>query len=326
MGKRVRKKHECPLCGSPLSEEIWLRVTGHWSEKQKLIAETNERIKAARLDERTKQIQKTQYVQNLLKKRDDKLDDLRKQNRDLRQQLQRGTTPQMEGLLFEEELCRQLGKRFPDDRVIPCGKGGDIVVEIKVGGQKIGILVFECKRTQRLHKKYIEQARRACLTRSADYSILVTAAGKTNTFGFWTNKDVLIVHPAGVLALTSWLRDSLVKLAEARMTRRERERAVREIMGFIQSPSFRTPLRDIVRRSEQLGCDLIAEAKMHKQLWLDRLGHYQAIWGDGLSLGHGVDGILKSHSIKGKGKSPKASRIVEAYPVAKQQLFLPATK
>jgi DNA repair exonuclease SbcCD ATPase subunit len=89
MGKRVRKKHECPLCGSPLSEEIWLRVTGHWSEKQKLIAETNERIKAARLDERTKQIQKTQYVQNLLKKRDDKLDDLRKQNRDLRQQLQR---------------------------------------------------------------------------------------------------------------------------------------------------------------------------------------------------------------------------------------------
>jgi len=182
MGKRVPTKHECPLCGSPLSERVWLRVTGHWKEKEKLVANVNERIEAARTNERTKQIQKTEYVRRLLRKRDDQLDGLRKQNRDLRLQLQRGTTPQMEGLLFEEELCRQLEKRFPDDRVIPCGKGGDIVVEVRVSGQKVGTLVFECKRTQRLHKKYIEQTRRACLTRSADYGILVTAAGKTNTF------------------------------------------------------------------------------------------------------------------------------------------------
>jgi len=104
------------------------------------------------------------------------------------------------------------------------------------------------------------------------------------------------------------------------MTRRERERAVREIMAYIESPSFRTPLKDIVRRTEQLGNDLIAEAKLHKELWLDRLGHYQAIWGDGLNLGYGVDTILKRHSIKGNGKSLPASRNVQTYPVLKQQL------
>lgn len=235
-------------------------------------------------------------MQTLLAKRDGRLERISKENRELRQQLKRGTTPQVEGLLFEPELCEQLEKSFPKDKIEHHGKGGDILQLVVVNGQCIGRLVFECKRCSRMPSKYVEQARRALAQRKADYAFLVTNASKANTFGFWTDKDVLIVHPAGVLALVGWVRDALIKLAELKMSRRQREQAVAAILDFVNSPEFRNPVRDIIRRSEQLGTDLKDEIKSHKNLWLSRYAHYQAMWMEGQGLSRDVDSIVRKYS------------------------------
>ena len=62
--------------------------------------------------------------------------------------------------------------------------------------------------------------------------------------------------PAGVLALVSWPRDALIKVAESKMTHKQREQAVAAILDFVSSPDFRNPVSDIIRRSEELGADL----------------------------------------------------------------------
>lgn len=316
------RKFRCPLCQSQLSKERWLEVTRLWEEQDRLIAEAEKRGT-------DKERRRTSYLQNLLRKRDEEQEKLREQNRELRQQLKRGTTPQMEGLLYEKELCRQLQNTFPSDKVTHHGKGGDVMQQVLLHGRKVGRFVFECKRVQqRLPKQYIEQARRALVERKADYAILVTNAGKANTFGFWTEKDVLIVHPAGVVALVSWLRDQLVKLAQARMTRRQREQAAKAILEFVDSPEFRNPLRDVVRRSEQLGHDLLQEKKMHHRIWLERLTHYYAIWAGGLAVGRGFDRILERHSLHAAhGKLvPQTEKHDMIYPVRKETLLLPGKR
>jgi hypothetical protein len=187
--------------------------------------------------------------------------------------------------------------------------------------------VFECKKSSRLTRKHVEQARRALTQRSADYSLLVTNAGKANTFGFWTEKDVLIVHPGGVVPLVGWLREALAKLAQARMTRGQREQAVTAILNHVNSAEFRNPLRDIIRRSEQLGESLKSEVETHKQLWLDRLLHYQAIWTDGHGLGEGFDSILERHSLRAPhGRLPSKAEAKQMYPLQRSALLLTGGK
>jgi hypothetical protein len=315
---------KCPLCGSPLTAAHWLEVTGHWREKQHLIAQAKKREKAAERRGEQKQIKKTVYMQQLLQKANDRQDKLLNQNKELRKQLKEGITPQIAGIKDEFDLCRKLRKAFGDP-VTHHGQGGDVLHDVMVNGRKAGTLVYECKKTQKLPKSYIEQARQAMIERKADYAILVTAAGTANTFGFWTEKDVLIVHPAGVLALVHWLRATLIKLAQAKMTRKQRERAAKAIMDYIDSPDFRNPLRDVVRRSEQLGQDLIGEVKAHRSLWLDRLFHYEEIWNDGHNIGRGFDRILEQHSLRpARGRFLKDGDAAKpVYPFKKEVLMLP---
>jgi hypothetical protein len=318
------KARKCPLCGSSLTAAHWLAVTGHWREKQELIAKAQQREKAAEKRGEQKQIQRTRYLQSLLQKSNDKQDALQKQNKELRKRLKEGITPQVAGVKDEFDLCRKLRRAF-GDLVTHHGQGGDVLHHILVNGRKVGTLVYECKKTQRVPRHFIEQARQAMLERKADYTILVAAASKANTFGFWTEKDVLIVHPAGVLALVHWLRGFMIRMAQAKMTQKQREKTAKAIMDYLDSPEFRNPLRDVVRRSEQLGQTLVGEIKTHRNLWLDRLFHYEEIWNDGHNISRGFDRVLEEHSLRKERSRPIVhSRAAKpAYPFKKELLMLP---
>jgi hypothetical protein len=96
-----QQSYSCPLCRGPLTKERWLEVTGLWQERERLLAESKKRERQAEKLGAERERRRMTYLQGLLKKRDDDLGKLQQQNRDLREQLKRGTTPQMEGLLYE---------------------------------------------------------------------------------------------------------------------------------------------------------------------------------------------------------------------------------
>lgn len=315
--KHNKSGKRCPLCGSTLSHEHWLQVTGVWKDRKEL-------EKAAEARGAVKERRNSRYLQRLLDKRDKDFDRISKENKDLKNQLRRGTTPQMEGLLFEPELCKRLEQEFRSDKVRHHGKGGDILQQVRHAGRPAGKIVFECKRCLRLPSHAVEQTRRALGQRKADYAVLVTNATKKNSFGFWTSKDVLIVHPAGVLPLVSWLRDSLIKIAQANLSQRQRAQAVEAILGYVSGPEFRTPLRDIVRRSEQLGEDLRREIRDHTNLWKGRHANYQAIWNDAHEIARGFDRILSGHQVP--STRLMAEREETTYPVKRDALLLPPAR
>ncbi len=255
--------------------------------------------------------------------KDRKIVALTGQLKKLKEQSERGLTPQLEGLLYEKELARQLGQRFPHDRVVPAGKGGDVVHHVYMNGSRVGTIVYECKKVAKLQRAHVEQARRALVQRTADFSVLVTTAKAGNTFGFWFERDVLLIHPAGALALAAWLRDTLIELAKARMPKGAREKAVREILAFLSSPEFRNSVQDAIRRAEDLGQELREEVRSHKHTWLRRLDHYRAIWLDARSVASGVARITERNSLSvGSRKSlPPAETEKKVYPFEKSALF-----
>lgn len=189
---------------------------------------------------------------------------------ELKRQLERQTTPQIEGLLYENVLARELKKRFKGDGIRHTGKGGDIIQCVMYGKEQAGVIVYECKRVKQHQSAHIEQAAKAKRTRNADFAILVTKASKHGTHGFFTERGVAVVHPSGVLALAGILREQILEIARMKIGRTQKDKAIRLILGYLEGPEFKNSMGTIIDETLVLQKDLINEIKKHEQSWRKR--------------------------------------------------------
>jgi hypothetical protein len=208
-------------------------------------------------------------------------------------QLEKGSTPQTEGLEFEGILVERLQNEFPTDDIEHHGKGGDILQLVRDSREVVGSIVYECKRTAQLQRAHVRQAYEARQQREADFAVLVTS-GKRKGFGGLDEEDgVVIVSPLGVLPLAALLRETLVQLARARVTGAERSKAAEEVIRYITGPQFRNPLEDMIKRAGTLQDQLQDEVKQHAKVWNERWTSYQSIAWDAAQIESNVQLVLQ---------------------------------
>lgn len=301
--------YRCPVCKTVLSKKKWEKALGVWEARLEHVQHRERELKrheqelrrnrkeilkegmeAGKRKEKRRAEHLAKQVGGLLQ-RDREKD---KRIKELEQQLKRGTTPQTEGLLYEDQLAKQLRTNFPQDEIRRTGKGGDVIQRVRTNGRVVGTIVFECKKVQRILKPHVEQAHRAIVQREADFGILVTSGTRARFAGFATERDVLIVNPAGVLFLAQVLRGVLVELAKAKRSRQEREKAARQILSYLESAQFRTQMRDLIERAWKLGEMLNEEVDAHRRTWQRRHDHYKTIFEESCSIGQSLSGILES--------------------------------
>lgn len=300
--KPTSKKFRCPLCGSLLTQTRYYEIIGVWEERQKLertlreqlrnlrnekqkllrekkefkkqmkkaVKEAIEKGKAkekARADRLSEMIQaKTQEIQNLNRK-----------IKELQEQLKKGTTPQIEGLNLEEELVKQLRKEFPEDKIEHHGRTGDIIHCVNFENKQAGIILYECKKTAKFNPAFIDQAKRAMVSRQATFGVLVTTASKKGTAGFWVEKDILVVHPYRAIYIAKVLRKSIIEIYSLKTIPSEMERRSKELMEYIKSEDFKNNVADSIDRTRSLYEMLRKEIKSHKGIWQHRYKHYKKI-------------------------------------------------
>lgn len=193
----------------------------------------------------------------------------------LEEQLKKNQTPQELGLLNEKEMLKALQDKFPTDKFIHTGKGGDIVHNVMSGKKIIGIMVYELKKVSRFSNKHITQTAEAKQQRNADYALLITNAKRTkNDSGFSTTKGIIIVHPAGALTLISILRDQLIAISKLHLSTKQRDETTKAVLEYIQSPSFKNGIESIINNTVELYGSLRKEVKDHVTVWQDRLKRY----------------------------------------------------
>ena len=227
-------------------------------------------------------------------------------------QLEKGTTPQTEGLEFEVTLCERLRQEFPDDIIQHEGKGGDILHFVRSADKRAGIIIYECKRTATIPDDHIQQTARAKQTREADFAILVTTGQKRTFSGLATSGSVIIVAPLGVVPLVSLLRVHLIEVLKANVTREQRSKLASTLLSFVTSPAFKNPIEEVIDRTGQLEALIKQEALQHRRMWEARWQHYQTIRWDATQVQANVHLVLH-------GKQPKP---LAALP--KQPLQLPS--
>lgn len=325
--KTTAKKFRCPLCDSILTKTRYLEIIGVWEERakleqtlkeqlrdlrkerQRLVLEKNKmkttmqkEMKKAVKEAKEKGIQKEKAradrLSKMIQRKTQDIQSLNKKIKELQEQLKKGTTPQVEGLNLEAELVKELKKAFPKDRIEHHGKTGDIIHRVVFGNKQVGCILYECKKTTRFNRAFIDQTKKAMAVRQATYGVLVTTAFKKDTAGFWVEKDILIVHPYGAVYIAQVLRKSIIEICSLKITRKEMEKRSKELMQYIKSEDFSNAVEDSIYRTRSLYEMLKKEIRSHQGLWKGRFEHYGMIYANISRLEDATSNILKGLPVK----------------------------
>jgi hypothetical protein len=214
-------------------------------------------------------------------------------------QLKKGSTPQVEGLEFEGTLTARLQKEFPHDKIKHEGKRGDILHIVVFEGKEAGTIIYECKRTPRILTDHIRQAFQAKQSREANYAILVTRGRRRGFTGLAEEGGVLIVAPLAVVALVSLLRNILIEMLRAKVSKEKRMKIAQQLLKYVVSPQFKNPIEGIITRTGELKHMVEEEFNQHMRTWRTRWEHYLRIEWDSGKIKDNLQLVLH-------GKEPKA--------------------
>jgi hypothetical protein len=301
------RRLRCPVCKKPLTKKEFDAALGILETREQHFHGEAEilRRKLATAEERRKEAKQTgrregqeaerQRTTTLLRGKDRTITALQDRIR----QLKRGTTPQTEGLEFEDELTARLRREFRDDQIIPKGKGGDVLHVVLHGTKEAGRIIYECKRTPGISGAHIRQAAAAKQFREADFAMVVTTGTKKGFSGLAEMNGVLVVAPLGVIPLVRLLRSHIIEIVRANIVREKRALVAQKLLKYITSPQFRNPIEEVTRTAGELQEMIWQEWKDHKRVWEKRRNYYQRIRWDSTQVEANVTLVLQ-------GKEPKA--------------------
>ncbi len=309
------KAYRCPLCGSKLPKNQFERVMHIEEEKEKArkqeVAKTEKLLRQARdaetslksklreskRKERQARTEGARAGARIEKQRQERLTLGLKNKLALAksriEQLEKGTTPQTQGLEFEDVLWKRLKKEFPEDRVEHKGKGGDILQFVVFRKDVAGIIVYECKQTPKILPAHVQQAATAKKAREAHFAILVTTGTRKGFTGLAQEDSVLIVAPLGVIPLARLCRAHLIEMAKAKLDNEQKNRVATQLLGFITSPTYRIPLEQVMQQARKVQDLLRREAKEHLHIWRERWAIYQTIELDVKAVQTNVNRVLE---------------------------------
>ncbi len=220
----------------------------------------------------------------------------------LREQMEKGITPQIEGLLEEDKLLARLKELFPHDQFDNPGKGGDIIQTVMEQGRPIGKIVYECKKVKSFSQSHVQQAATAREFRQANFAVLVTNAFPAKRQSYFVSNTVFVISPVNVEPVTYILRQSLVKIALLKLSNAEKMRAVNEVYKYLAGNEYSDKVNGMAYQLLTLAGDLKSEIHTHHQTWKKRYATYKDLYAD---VGV-IDSRLRGLLALGEGKeAPK---------------------
>lgn len=297
------KTYRCPVCKKLLTKKEYESALGILGEREKHLehekAELQKKVRELEVKEKKAKEEgiKTERArtQRLLAGKDKQIQTLKERI----DQLKKGSTPQTEGLEFEDKLAARLKKEFPDDEIQHKGKGGDVLHIVKFDTKPAGVIIYECKRTPKILNQHVHQAHLAKQSREADFAVLVTTGQKRGFSGLVQMNGVLVVSPLGAIPLASLLRGHLIEMLREKITKEKRAIIAQKLVRYITSPQFKNPIEEVVKLSSELQDMIMEEAEGHRRIWKKRWGHYQRIHWDSSQIRDNLQLVLH-------GKEPRA--------------------
>lgn len=300
------KTYLCPLCQSPLSRERWVKITGQWKDREKILeqkkkeiekikqekfeAEKKYKLQAKKLAKEAeiigikkgiaKEKSQTERMTKMIAKQTKDLQESQKKIKLLEKQLQEGTTPQIEGFDYEKEVFKLLSENFPEDEIKSTGKKGDNIQFVKFGEKEIGSILYECKKTSSFSNAFILEVKKHQEAAMANYAVLVTHASKKGKSKFFVENGVIVVDPLGLLDVAFLLRETIIEMHQLKLTKEKMNQKSEAILKYMQSGEFKSRMINTIEKAEEAYINMAEEMKHHKKDWEKRFEIYSSIHGN----------------------------------------------
>ena len=288
--------YRCPVCKKPLTKREYESALGVMSERDKHLSDEKKSLLRQLQQARAANVRARQTGVDAERARSRRL--MAGQRRHIQKlqnkiaNLEKGTTPQTDGLEFEHKLVARLQKEFRNDKIEHKGQAGDILHYVRFNGQVAGVIIYECKRCPRINSAHVHQAYEAKQTRKAHFAVLVTTGTRKGFTGLSQDRGVLIVSPLGTIPLASLLREHLIEMQRSNVALERRAAVAQELLKFITSTEFKNPIEEIIRTSGQLQDILRDEVKSHQRTWRKRWEHYKVVQWDAAHIQANLTSVL----------------------------------
>lgn len=207
------------------------------------------------------------------KEKDKQLNDLKAQVNELKRKLEQGSQ-QLQGEVAEIALKERLTSLFPQDEIVPVGKGmpgADVLQKVyTAGGQYCGTIIWESKNTKHWNEQWLTKLKDDQISAKAEVAILVSTALPESVKHFANISGVWVTGFAYVAEVATVLRENLVQLHKARLAEVGKDDKMELIYSYLSGPEFRQRITAIVESFIALREDLEREKRSMQRIWAKR--------------------------------------------------------
>lgn len=255
-------------------EELRLKEAEWELSIQKTIQEERLRItEEVRKLEDQKAAGKETAFQLKLKELEKQLDDQKKLAEEMRRKAEQGSM-QLQGEVQELALEEMLKSTFPFDIISEVGKGikgADCIQTVRNNlGQECGTIVFESKRSKAFNLEWIEKLKSDARSLGADAAVIITQSMPKDMESFGEKDGVWICSFNDARAVTTILRDVIVKVYNAGKREENKGEKMHMLYTYLTSSEFSGQWKAIREGFMSMKLAISRERDAMEKLWKAR--------------------------------------------------------
>ncbi|HEY6956126.1 MAG TPA: DUF2130 domain-containing protein [Flavisolibacter sp.] len=241
--------------------------------QKRLMEERNSLMQQIRKEEESRTSLKETEYQLKVRELEKQLEDQRKLAEEMKRKAEQGSM-QLQGEVQELLLEEILRDHFPYDSVGEVGKGvegADCIQIVRNNfGSDCGKIIFESKRTKSFNSGWIEKLKTDMRNKQADVAILVTQAYPKDMTCFGEKDGVWICSFAEVIALTTALRHTIIRIADTKKAEENKGEKMQMLYGYLTGNEFRQQIETIVEGFLSMKNSITKERIQMEKLWKER--------------------------------------------------------
>ena len=241
-------------------------------------------------------IQKTVDDQNelKLKQKEEQLEQLKKQLQDTQRKLEQGSQ-QLQGEVQELAIEEYLQNKYPFDSIEEIKKGvrgGDCIQTVHTREiQNCGKIYYESKRTKDFQKSWIEKFKADMREKGADIGVLVSEVLPKELDRMGLIDGVWICTYEEFKGLSSVLRESIVKINQAKKSEENKTDKMSLLYDYLTSTEFKMQIEAIVEGFTQMQSDLDSEKRSMQRIWKQREKQIEKVLDNTIGMYGSIKGI-----------------------------------
>lgn len=262
---------------------------------QKMLLEERSKLsEVIRKEEIEKNSLKETEYQLRLKEMEKQLEDQKKLAEEMRRKSEQGSM-QLQGEVQELMLEELLKSSFQYDTIEEVGKGvkgADCIQVVRNQfGQECGKIIYESKRTKDFSNEWIEKLKADMRSQGADVAVIVTQAMPKDINQFAQRDGVWVCSFAEVKALTSVLRDGILRLAAATKSQVNKGDKMHMMYDYLTSNEFGEQWKAIREGFMSMKLSIQKERDAMEKLWKQREKQLEKVLLNAAHIRGSIEGI-----------------------------------